>query len=310
MCTVTANGTEARGMMGYGSEQYAESLAEFGEPLRLSGCGGWLLRRRIPGSDRCDAMGPYPLFSCENWGALRDDLRAQNGLVAASLVTDPLGDYDEPALNSAFERVLRFKQHVVYDLSKPREEAVSSGHRSKARKALRSVDVRFEEDPAFYCDEWTALYGELIQRHALVGIKAFSRSSFDRQLRIPGAVLARAMVGERCVSAAIWLRGRDAVYYHLGASTEEGYEHRAAYAIFWEAIARFSSQAAWMVIGAGAGSGTASAGLAQFKKGWSDLERWSYFCGVRLRPTEYDELLVTEASRQTAYFPAYRVGEF
>ncbi len=46
---------------GYLSSAYAESLAEFGRPRELAKCGGWILERKIPGTDLHDAMGCYPL---------------------------------------------------------------------------------------------------------------------------------------------------------------------------------------------------------------------------------------------------------
>ena len=45
-------------MNGYLSPLYAESLVEFGAPLHLPRCDGWLLVRPIPQSDDCDAIVP------------------------------------------------------------------------------------------------------------------------------------------------------------------------------------------------------------------------------------------------------------
>jgi hypothetical protein len=64
---------------GYSHPAYAASLSEFGAPLELPRSGGWLLRRAIPGSDACDAMGPYPLFACRSPAGLAEDLRELDG---------------------------------------------------------------------------------------------------------------------------------------------------------------------------------------------------------------------------------------
>jgi hypothetical protein len=92
---------------GYQSEAYARSLREFGTPLELPGCGGWLLQRTIPGEAQADAMGCYPVFACRNWSALEADLENVRGrLVSVALVTDPFGDYTPEMLRRAFGTVV------------------------------------------------------------------------------------------------------------------------------------------------------------------------------------------------------------
>jgi len=60
-------------MTGYLHPHYAESLAEFGVPLRLPKSGGWLLRPTVDGV-QADAMGTYSLFDCSDWKSLKRDL--------------------------------------------------------------------------------------------------------------------------------------------------------------------------------------------------------------------------------------------
>jgi hypothetical protein len=43
---------------GYLHPDYAQSLSEFGEPLQLQKSGGWLLERRVDGT-QSDAMITY-----------------------------------------------------------------------------------------------------------------------------------------------------------------------------------------------------------------------------------------------------------
>ena len=87
--------TEPATHQGYAHPFYAASLAEFGAPLRLPRCGGWVLERSVPGGHARDAMGCYPLFVCQDWRALAADLDDLDGPVSLSLVSDPFGDYDE-----------------------------------------------------------------------------------------------------------------------------------------------------------------------------------------------------------------------
>jgi hypothetical protein len=61
---------EETGMSGYLHPDYTLSLAEFGSPQELSQSKGWILRRQITGFPYQDAMGCYPLFTCENWSRL------------------------------------------------------------------------------------------------------------------------------------------------------------------------------------------------------------------------------------------------
>ena len=76
-------------MFGYAAEEYARSLAEFGEPLALPKSGGWLLSRALPEGPGRDATGCYPLFCCADWNGLSDDLQSVPAeIVSVSLVAD------------------------------------------------------------------------------------------------------------------------------------------------------------------------------------------------------------------------------
>ena len=64
---------------GYLNRGYAEACAEFGTPTELQRCGGWYLKRTIPGSAALDGMGCYPLFACRDWARLAEDIDALAG---------------------------------------------------------------------------------------------------------------------------------------------------------------------------------------------------------------------------------------
>ncbi len=304
---------EAKRTQGYSHPDYAASLAEFGQPRFLPACGGWILERAIPGNDGRDAMGCYPIFSCRDWTLLADDLhRIEHDLVSLVLVTDPFGNYSEELLASAFpDLVLRFKEHFVADLQSPPQSFVSNHHQYYARKALEKVAVERCHDPAEAIDEWSALYDALVERHQLTGIKAFSRTAFEKQLSVPGMVMLRAQHEGETVGAHLFYEDGDVAYSHLAASSARGYELMAAYALSWGALEYFAGKVRWIDWGAGAGlSASGKDGLTRFKRGWSNDTRAAWLCGRIFDQARYRELARANESVDRKYFPAYRADEF
>ena len=297
---------------GYLHPEYSASLAEFGVPRELLSSGGWVLERDIPGSPYRDAMGCYPLFSCQDWACLGQDLaRLEGQLVSLALVTDPFGDFVVDDLAGDFDVFFRYKEHYVADLSRPIEKIVSKGHRREARRALCKVAVEPCPDPSAYVDEWTWLYGLLIKRHGIQGIRRFSTAAFERQLRLPGVVYFRVLSNGNPVGGNIFFVQHDVAYGHLSAFTDEGYSLGAAYAVKWAAYEYFADKVSWISLGAGAGlDQPRDNGLAFFKHGWATEMRPVYFCGRVLDGARYAELARTLGNPGSAYFPVYRAGEF
>jgi hypothetical protein len=298
---------------GYLHPEYAESLSEFGTPLRLLRSGGWLLKRLI-GGVQADAMGTYPLFTCSDWKALKDDLnQLGNSLVSAVVVTDPMGAYDEPFLRVCFgDLVIPFKSHFGNDLSRPLEETIAKHHARNASIGLKQVTVERCEDAFSNLDDWVKLYSVLIKRHQISGIRIFSRNSFARQLKVPGMVCFRAIRDRQTVGMILWYVQNGIAYYHLGAYTDEGYQSRASFALFRKALEYFAeSGMKYVNLGAGAGLGSnADDGLSRFKRGWSTCVRTAYVCGRIFDREEYNRLVHARSVGATNYFPAYRDGEF
>jgi hypothetical protein len=219
---------------------HAESLAEFGTPRELPHCGGWLLERAIPGTAARDAMGCYPLFACRDWLGLCMDLDGLQGeLVSVSLVADPFGNYDRTLLEKCFDVVSPFKEHFVADLSEPPEAIASKHHYKYALKALGEVAVQVCPEPLQLLEEWVSLYRVLTARHGITGIRAFSRAAFEKQLAIPGMVVLYAARRDTIVAANLFFVQGETAYDHLTASTVEGYEYRASYALKWCAMQYF-----------------------------------------------------------------------
>lgn len=291
---------------GYLSRLYSHSLAEFGEPIRLPVSQSSLLKRPILGTPFYDAMGCYPLFCCQDWSALPQDLgQLSTELISLTAVTDPLGAYTVADLEKCFNtRVLPFKRHWVVQGGKSPEAVASAHHRYYARKALQAVDVELTLHPKQYLDEWCQLYQNLCSRHHITGIQAFSPISFAQQLVIPGAIMFVARAQDQIVAAHIWYQQGTCVYSHLAAANELGYQLMAAYALHWQALDYFAERVECIHLGAGAGlAEDPQDGLTRFKKGWATDSRMAYLCGHVFDQERYQTL---SRHNQTAYFPAYR----
>ena len=295
---------------GYAHPAYPRALSEFGEPVRLAESAGWLLRRAIGNTGSYDAMGSYPLFSCQDWSGLAADFEAlRDDLVSVAMVPDPFGEYDVQLLRSCFDWVVDFKSHFIIDFEGP-ERNVSKHHRYYARKALRDIQIAICANPEDFLQDWILLYDCLIDRHGLKGIKAFSPQSFARQFQVPGLVIFRASTPDgQSVGAHLWYVQGDVAYSHLAAVNEWGYKFSSAYAIYDAAIEYFKGKVRFMDIGSGAGSSSKDDGLTKFKEGWANGQKNAYFCGRILNPERYLDLLETTNTQTSTYFPAYRHGE-
>ncbi len=295
--------------VGYRSLAYADAFSDYGRLCSLPRSGGWMLERRIANSDRSDAMGLYPLLCCSDWSAVGDDLEGYGAdWVSVTAVTDPLGDYDEAMLRRSFDRVQPFKDHFVAEMTEPPEIFVKKSHRQNARRALRKVDVEVCTDPMEYIDDWMDLWAVLTKKHAITGIRAFSRQSFVRQFSAPGMVAFRASLDGETVGLDLWYVDGDQAQGHLVAFNEKGYANSASYATKWTLLHYFYDRVRWVNFGGVAGiEGTGASGLEHFKRGWSNTTRKSYFCGRVFDDAVYREL--TRDLPVTSFFPAYRAGE-
>jgi hypothetical protein len=301
---------------GYAHPGYVASLSEFGSPTLLPRSGAWALKRRIPGTSQYDLMGPYPLFFCRDWSGLPEDLAGLAGeAVSFAMVTDPFAKLRPEFLKSTFDVAIPFKNHFITELSRPLEAIVSKSHRDTVRRSLKKIEVSICPDPPSRLAEWTELFGHLVKRHRICGIRAFSEHAFFRQLSIPGIVLfeAREIATGDFVGMDIWYLQHHIAYGHLAAFSERGYALRASYATKWRALGYFSGKVKYAHLGAAPGVGGeagAADGLARFKQGWSTGVLQNYFCGKVLHPAAYARLVCGSQTEGISFFPAYRQGEF
>ena len=302
-------GIDARG---YSHPGYIASLAQFGVPTPLARSGGWLLERRIPGDAARDLMGAYPLFACPDWSGLAEDL-ADIGSQAVSvvLVADPLAGVQARTLERAFpDHVVMFKRHLVRDLDAPAK--LPTHHRRHVRRSARAVDVEVCADPLLHLEEWNGLYAGLVERHELVGIRAFSPEAFRRQFDLPGTIVLRAELDGRTVGMTVWLESAPNAHYHLGAYSPAGYDVSASYALFEVALDHLRKRGVRLVdLGAAPGSPGAAKehGLLRFKSGWANGELPAHLCGRVLDRSAYRRLVEHHAVAPGAWFPAYRAGD-
>jgi hypothetical protein len=279
----------------------------------LPNCGGWILKRKIPGTKYQDAMGCYPLFACIDWAKLYLDLNAMGKeLISFAMVSDPFGNYNTTLLKENFgDVVIFFKNHYVIDLKIPLNKIICRHHRYYARKSLKNVDIEVCKDPIRFIEDWTALYNRLIKRHKIKGIRAFSYSAFVKQLIVPGTIMFRAVHDNVTIGAQIWYVQNDVGYCHLTALNDVAYKLRASYGLYWTAAKYFIGTLRWLDLGAGAGvQNNRYDGLSMFKKGWVDSIQPAYFCGRIFNQKIYDEIVRAKNIEPQNYFPAYRIGEY
>ena len=292
---------------GYLHANYARSFATLGTPHYLPEAQGWILKRSIPDSAYTDAMGCYPIFVCQDWRKLSQDIaRLADELVSLTLVTDPLGEFAVADLRPVFTDVLGpYKDHFIVDLKRSSHLPGHAHHRRNVRQALAQVQVELCA-PATALHDWMKLYEQLIQRHHIIGIAAFSWESFAMQWQTPGLTILRATCDNETVGMTLWFQNEERVYYHLAAYSPRGYERKASYALFHYAIEHFARAGVrWMVLGAGAGThNDGSDGLSRFKRGWATETRPVYLCGRIFQQQTYTALVKAQAP--TSFFPAYR----
>jgi hypothetical protein len=300
-------------LTGYMHSRYAFSLFEFGKPRELPRCGGWILERPIPGTPYRDGMNCYPLFVCRDWFKLHEDLKEiESELVSLVLVSDPFATVHQADLARYFHIAKPFKRHFIADLTRNPEYFVNKHHRYYARKSLREMHVEVCDEPSYYIDEWVKLYSNLVRRHSISGLRAFSRDSFLTQLRTPGFVLVVGKLGGEVVGGHVIATHGEVAYSHLAAFSEAAYKHRSSYGIYWMSLQYLMERGIrYFDLGAAAGVGNdAEDGLANFKIGWSNDSRTVYLCGSVFDYAKYSEIVTANGIPVIDYFPAYRNGEF
>lgn len=314
--TTTPAQAPAISTSGYLHPIYAKSFAEFGTPVQLPNSGAWILEREIPGNKNYrDAMAIYPFLCCESWEDLRADLDQIKHLVSLTVVPEPFGKHSPELLKELFPDCCNqnYKISPVADLQKPFEEFVSKKRRKAAIKALDKLTIEVVDDPANELEEFSGLYEQLIRRHDIRGMRAFSRTAFRGMLQTPGLVYIRAKFNNKTIGVQTWMIQGDAAYAHLAAYDEQlGFKMYAPSALYWFSYPFFAERVRWLFYGgsaAGADSGDQQR-LVNFKSNWGSEGLPVYLCGRIFQPDAYAELSKESSYPESGYFPAYRQGEF
>jgi hypothetical protein len=289
----------------YASAAYAQVFAHAAEPLWVPAWGAHVLVRDIPGGGGRDALGIYPLAPFAPGADLAaglDWLQAQ-GLVSIGLVPDPATAPPPVELQKAFGLCMPFKTHYLIDYARP--AAFTKHHRGKVKRALKDVTV---ETVALsqHLEAWCGLYDNLIERHEIGGLSAFSHEGFRRLAEVDGLTTVAARTGDEIVSMHLWVTDpvSRVAYSLLAATSLEGYRRSAAYAVNDASIRQLSGLAC-VNLGGGAGLEGGEDGLTYFKRGFSNSEVQAYFCGAILDPARYAALSGAATPLATP-FPAYR----
>ncbi len=302
---------QAHGLFGvpagdaYADPAFAASHAEHGEVLRLEHCGGSVLLTPIPGTDRVDARGPYPLLACRHPHRLVDDLEQMRdaGAVTFTAVLDPLRGAVDPDRRLAILRP--FKTHYLTVPSEPRHTP-SRHHLKEIRSTLGRLEVVNEPGHQAEVTRWLRLWIPHVQRHKLTGMSAASLRTFSRQFALDGAVVMWALVGGAPVAAQLLLTTSDAVYAHLGMSDAIGRERRALYALDAELHTLAQEQGSVVHWGGSVGATDAVDGVAAYKRGWANAERAATLVGAVLDEAAYRALGGRQPVEPAEWFPPYR----
>lgn len=297
---------------GYASRAYTESLAEFGEAVPLEESGGAILARPIPGSAFSDAMGAYPLFSCRNWRGLADDVRGLRGrFVSLVLVPDPACPLPRAELQAAFDIVRPMNDHYVIEFARFSSANISQHHAREVRRAeKRGLETRIAEGASDLAEDFHRLYGTLVERRRISGLRDFSLTTMQRQMPISGSVVVCVLKGGELMGMDWYYRDRCWAYNHLSACSEAGYANSAAYLMKAAAIEYFRTKVEVLDLGGAPRLGAAGDGLRVFKSGWSTGTKPSYLCGAVLDEAEFRRLNGGRDPREEEYFPSYRRGDY
>lgn len=293
-------------LTGYLSDAYTSSLLEFGHRAYLQRLNLALMKRKIDERGISDYTNFYPMaFVKESnhdwWGLELETAHKILTGISLTLITDPLIKIDEFII-SQFDYAKKYKTHYLVNLKKELQfedevlnkvnEFNSTGYEVKIKISTESIAQQF----------WK-LYQNLIKKHNITGIAAFSEQSIIKQFQVPGIVVFEASKDKGPVCIRTFYIQGDNVYYHLGASNHKGYGIQASYAIHYEAI-RFFKQLGlnYLVLG-GTTDGANAAGLERFKKLWANETRTNYILGKILNKEIYD---ILSKDKTGDYFPLYR----
>lgn len=295
----------------YNSLRYCRCLEDFGSPFLLDDSSGYLLRRDVTGSTLADLVFPYPMFTVEDEGLLLRSLQGGRaaGMISATIISDPLSDFTPSA--DSWDLSVRWKTHLIVDNSKPSANAMSTKVLYYSRRASErfGFEVSFSrEDRMSLIDDWLSLWGMLVERHGLQGLKALSVQYFRRLFELDEVFLAVLRNETGVHSIHIWIIDGDRAYSHLHASDAKAYECSANYLLYSEELLRLPEIGCRRcLLGSASGTG-GDDGLFRFKKQFSNSTSENHLLGLVIDRKTYGDL-TGSPTHDGGYFPSYRHGE-
>ena len=293
----------AHGALAFDQPAYAHGFPHVGEPVQVGGWPSPLLVRKIPGSDRQDAVAPWPYVSAPgDAAAVTAAANALRGLNAVTFqaVLRPDEPVPSAALVAAGFCVTALKTHYVY---RPDGAPLTWSEKTRAnvRRARRQWDV-VPVELAQCVDFVAAAHDELTRRRGIHGVVALPPVHFTCAAQTPGfeCLIARDSQGPAAGLVVALTPGR--VHFHSMMGHEHAYRQRAFYALFDATFQRWG-QTHVLHLG-GAPRGPAQSGVAKFKRRFANEETTATMVTAVLDPAACAHLA---AGRTTAdWFPPYR----
>ncbi len=268
----------------YCSRRYGEGFIEKGVELMF--VPGWdthvLARRSREAS--CTTVGLYPFASLSPDADLAAGLAhlASRGTTSVSLITDPVWSPPAERLSASFDTCRPFKQSYLID-GKAGRIRVRKRHRNRINMALRSVEVR-PVPLAEYLGEWFDLYSFLVQRKTLERGRVLPQVHFEALASLEEVTAIAAVAAGTVVGMSLWIRFKQFTYFHLSASSEEGYRLFASYAMYAHALEALNESQTIVLGPCGGLVDSPSDGIGEFKRGFANALGQSYLCTSFLHP--------------------------
>ncbi len=281
---------------------YGQALSHLGDPVTAPGAPWPVIVRPIPGSSRYDAMGPWPYgspLSQAGAAALIPALKSQ-GLVSLNAMIKPGCPLDDQRLAAYGVQVARLKDHFVYQRG-----AALPQWSKKTRYNLAAARREWRVQPFALIDHWrqlAAYHAELALRRGFSRITNVPADYFRSLAQIPDIIALGAFDAGNLSAALIVARYTGEIHFTIIAGNAQAYARRAFYALYQDAIQRWSADHDLYM-----GSAPAAAnqgGLARFKNRFATHRVPIFMLRAILDPEAYAALASQRG--QPGYFPAYR----
>ena len=287
------------------SAKFAQSYGAAGRIVTLPQSGLRLLERRIkPGLS--DLVGLYPYSMCRDWGAVTEEVRALQGVVALSFVGDPFAEDAVWAASADWDLCRPFKTHFVLNLGRNWRDQRGETLRRYLRRAAERLSLEARMPDSRDATRFWQLYQHTLARRTVTGLAVMSEAAFAQQLAVPGGRLVLARKEGAVVGMLLSYTHHSHSTGHLMAFDPDFAGDHVSAALIDAAAGDAEGQGArWFNLGGAAGGAEDPLdGLYQFKRRWTKETRQALLCGAVLDPDMYQELSSETGGR--AYFPAYR----